>query len=108
MGCQMTSSLRPVAYCKLLAVGPKCKAVNTLACKGEDIHAVQITFLNGSQLAVHYFVIPELHAHVAAFGDFQAKVAYFDPGERGDPFGRTDSVMPWDREDEQHVLQDPR
>ena len=70
--------------------------------------AVQITFMDGSQLAVHYFVIPELRAHVAAFGDFQARTAYFGPEQGGDPFGRAHSVMPWDRETQQHVLQDPR
>ena len=70
--------------------------------------AVQITFMDGSQLAVHYFVIPELRAHVAAFGDFQARTAYFGPEQGGDPFGRTHSVMPWDRESQRHVLQDPR
>ena len=69
---------------------------------------MQVICLDGSQLAVHYFVIPGLRAHVAAFGDFQARVAYFGPEEGGDPFGRTYSVMPWDREDRRHVLQDPR
>lgn len=69
---------------------------------------MQVELLDGSQLAVHYFVIPELRSHVAAFGDFQARVAYFDPKEGGDPFGRTHSVMPWDREEQRHVLQDPR
>ena len=69
---------------------------------------MQVAFSDGSQLAVHYFVIPELRAHVAAFGDFQAHVAYFGPKQGGDPFGRTHSVMPWDRAEQRHVLQDPR
>ena len=69
---------------------------------------MQITFTDGSQLAVHYFVVPELRQHVATFGDFQARRAYLGPEEGRDPFGRAHSIMPWDREEQRHVLQDPR
>lgn len=74
----------------------------------QQVSPVQITFTDGSQLAVHYFVIPELRQHVAAFGGFLARKAYLGPEEGRDPFGRTHSVMPWDREDGTQVLQDPR
>ncbi len=69
---------------------------------------MQVTFTDGSQLAVHYFVVPELRQHVATFGDFQARRAYLGPEEGPDPFGRAHSIMPWDREEQRHVLQDPR
>ena len=71
-------------------------------------YAMQLAFTDESQLAVHYFVLPNLQQHVAAFGAFQAGRAYLGPKEGKDPFGRTHSVMPWDREEHKHVLQDPR
>ncbi|KAK9811264.1 hypothetical protein WJX72_000834 [[Myrmecia] bisecta] len=57
---------------------------------------------------VHYFILPPFRAHVAKFGNFQASTAWFDMSEGMDPFGRTSSVMPWDREEGKHVLDDPR
>lgn len=63
-----------------------------------------------SKAAVHYFVLPPMQTHVQRFGVFQASRAFFGAkaAEGADPFGRAPSIMPWDRERQQHVLQDPR
>ena len=68
-----------------------------------------LAFGDGSSLPVHYFVLPPFRAHVAKFGAFQASTAWLSPdGRTEDPFGRSRSVMPWDRAAGRHVLQDPR
>lgn len=69
-----------------------------------------LRFCDNSSLAVHYFVLPPLRAHVAKFGAFLADVAWLGDDEHDgtDPFGRSRSVMPWDRQSHRHVLQDPR
>ena len=56
-------------------------------------------------LAVHYMVVQPLRDLLENFGHFQATVAWFNDC---DPFGRGQSVMPWDRQTGQHVLHDPR
>ena len=57
-------------------------------------------------LAVHYMVLPPLHGLLEGFGRFQASVAWYN--DTSDPFGRGQSVMPWDAEAGRHVLHDPR
>ena len=56
----------------------------------------------------HYFVLPPFKAHVDRFGVFMANKAWLGPDQGVDPFGRTHSVMPWDRDLQKHVMQDPR
>lgn len=69
---------------------------------------LELLFNDSSLLAVHYFVLPPLRAHVDKFGAFLASRAWLGPDHGIDPFGRTHSVMPWDRDLQQHVMQDPR
>ena len=57
-------------------------------------------------LAVHYIVLQPLRSLLETFGRFQATTAWFN--DSGDPFGRGQSVMPWDRDAGAHVLHDPR
>lgn len=56
---------------------------------------------------VHYSVLPALSAQVAAVGKHWAEDAWL-PLEFPDPFGRAASVMPYDRRDRTHVLDDSR
>ena len=88
--------------------GLQCKTLISLCDIQAQTYAAQLDFTDKSQLAVHYFVLPNLRQHVALFGNFQAGRAYLGPKEGNDPFGRTHSVMPWDREEQKHLLQDPR
>jgi hypothetical protein len=69
-----------------------------------------LQYANAGQQAVHYFVLPPFKAHVDGFGAFQASKAWLEPADTGgeDPFGRSHSVMPWDRDRKKHVLHDPR
>lgn len=69
---------------------------------------LEVLFNDSSSLAVHYFVLPPLRAHVDKFGAFLASRAWLGPDKGIDPFGRTHSVMPWDRNLQQHIMQDPR
>jgi hypothetical protein len=83
-----------------------------LPLRGVTPGRVRITlgFSDGTTLPVHYFVLPPFRAHVARFGTFAASTAWLSPGADGteDPFGRSHSVMPWDRGAGKHVMQDPR
>ena len=45
--------------------------------------------------------------HLASVGKHWSEVAWL-PKEFPDPFGRGASVLPWDREDKRHRLNDPR
>ena len=85
-----------------------CPADFGLANKLPLTCCLQVTFADGSQLAAHYYVVPELRQHMTTFGAFQARRAYLGPEEGQDPFGRAHSILPWDREEQRHVLQDPR
>ncbi len=69
---------------------------------------VDLKFSDGSSLAVHYFVLPPFKAHVDKFGAFLAGRAWLGSVQGVDPFGRTHSVMPWDRDVQTYVMQDPR
>ena len=53
-----------------------------------------------------FYVLPPLDQHLATFGAFQASTAYYD--DDSDPFGRSPSVMPYNRHSKAHVLHDPR
>jgi hypothetical protein len=67
---------------------------------------VELRYSDGSYQVASYFVLPALNKHVATFGKFQATTAFYDDGS--DPFGRSPSVMPWNRAGKAHVLHDPR
>jgi hypothetical protein len=54
--------------------------------------------------AINYYVLPPLRDHITTYGNHAANVAWL-PRDFVDPFGRSASVMPWDREDGVHVLQ---
>ena len=66
-----------------------------------------INFENGAIASVHYFILPPLSIHSANYGIFAASTSWL-PRDFIDPFGRSGSFMPWDREDKVHVLQDGR
>eukprot|EP00873_Tetraselmis_striata_P027364 jgi/Tetstr1/447628/TSEL_034988.t1 len=62
---------------------------------------------DGSEAVAHYHVLPAFSEQVARLGRHWATAAWL-PREFPDPFGRSASVMPWDREDGRHILQDSR
>jgi len=66
-----------------------------------------ISLPDGSQAIAHYHVTPPFASQVAAVGSHWAQQAWL-PRDYPDPFGRSASVMPWDREDGGHVLDDSR
>jgi hypothetical protein len=68
---------------------------------------VVLNFSDGSIASVHYFALPALQDHSAKYGSFAASTSWL-PRDFQDPFGRSASFMPWDREDNVHVLQDGR
>lgn len=68
---------------------------------------LSLTFSDGSVNAVHYSVLPSLSAQIDAVGKHWANDAWL-PLEYDDPFGRAASVMPYDRHDRTHVLDDSR
>ena len=69
---------------------------------------VSVSFSDGTAWSGHYFVTPRSFAgQVAALGRHWSRDAWL-PREYPDPFGRSASVMPWDRERGERVLDDSR
>jgi len=75
---------------------------------------LRVGFSDGSEALAHYYILPPFERQVAALGAHLADVAWL-PREYPDPFGRSASVMPWDRsicpysgEPCGHVLNDAR
>lgn len=68
---------------------------------------ITLTFSDGSENQVHYSSLPPLAAQVAAVGRHWADDAWL-PRDYPDAFGRSASVMPYDRRDRTHVLDDSR
>ena len=68
---------------------------------------VEVHFSDGSTAAAHYLVLPPLTKQIERVTSHWADVAWL-PREYPDPFGRSASVMPWDREDRRHRLNDGR
>ena len=68
---------------------------------------VAVTFSDESVAYVHYLVVPPFATQVARVGDHWANDAWL-PRDFVDPFGRSASVMPYDRVDRVHVLADSR
>jgi hypothetical protein len=62
-----------------------------------------VTYADGLRQAIHTFVIPPETEQLRKLGEFHAKRQWFtDPN---DPFGRTDSFLPFNRETNAMVLQ---
>jgi hypothetical protein len=55
---------------------------------------------------VSMFVLPSFRAHVQTFGEFTAKNQWYD--DPNDPFGRSQSIMPYHWQLQQFVLQEDR
>jgi hypothetical protein len=66
-----------------------------------------VAFSDGTTASVHYYVTAPLQQLGALYGSFAATTSWL-PRSFVDPFGRSASFMPWDREDKVHVLQDGR
>lgn len=64
--------------------------------KGFGRLRARVTFSDGTSVSVHYFLLPPLAEQVTALGAHYADTAWL-PREFVDPFGRSASVMPWDR-----------
>ena len=54
---------------------------------------------------INYRTLPPFDQHLARYGDYQARTTFFTAE---DPFRRSPSFMPWDRELNKTVLNDPR
>ena len=70
---------------------------------------VSVSFSDGTTAVAHYAVPPKpsFSAQIGAVGEHWANDAWL-PRDFVDPFGRSASVMPWDRENKAHVLDDSR
>ncbi|XP_065177352.1 uncharacterized protein LOC135808135 [Sycon ciliatum] len=74
---------------------------------------VTVTYSDKTSSEVHYYILPPFTQQVSKLGRFYANVTWL-PRDYPDPFGRSASVMPWDRsmcDDGNvcgHVLQDAR
>ena len=66
-------------------------------CKPHFIYTIGVHFRysDGTFQVVNYRTLPAFHAHLQTYGKFQATNAYFSAP---DPFQRSPSVMPFDRE----------
>ena len=69
---------------------------------------LSVTFSDGSTAAAHYRVTPPLRAQTAAVAAHWSETAWLPREFQGDPFGRSASVLPWDREDLRIRLNDAR
>ena len=78
-----------------------------LSCSGRGRVTVNLHFSNEERMTVHYNIVPPFHEQVSQFGRFLANIAWL-PRDYPDPFGRSASVMPWDRSLSTHVLDDAR
>ena len=78
-----------------------------LAGTGHGRVRVEVAFADGTSAVAHYYVLPAFELQVANIGQHFAHVAWL-PRDFVDPFGRSASVMPWDRETKTHVLDDAR
>lgn len=81
--------------------------VAALAVGGRGRCRLSLTFSDGSVDQVHYSILPPMAKQVAAVGTHWAETAWL-PLDYPDPFGRAASVMPYDRHDRSHVLDDSR
>ena len=97
---------------KLLAVGkiaphqPNTSWVAIpLRAVGDGQARLTLSFSGGTTQVINYRTMPAFNQHLDTYSKFQSTKAFFsDP----DPFQRSPSVMPYDRELKKHVLDDPR
>ena len=82
-------------------------AVSAIAQGGRGRCRLSLHFSDGSTNQVHYSILPPLASQVALAGKHWSNEAWL-PLEYPDPFGRGASVMPYDRRDRMHVLDDSR
>jgi len=68
---------------------------------------ISITFSDESVVVAHYLVLPSLKTQVERVGTHWAEDAWL-PRDFPDAFGRSASVMPYDRHDRARVLDDSR
>ena len=68
---------------------------------------VVVSLSDGSSAVAHYLVVPPLPTQIQRVTTHWSEVAWL-PRDYPDPFGRSASVMPWDREDRRHRLNDGR
>ena len=68
---------------------------------------VTLIFADGTDAVAHYLALPAFPTLLAAAGNHWATKAWL-PRSYVDPFGRSASVMPWDRENNAWVLDDSR
>lgn len=71
-------------------------AAYALTVSGYGRCRVRIAFSDGTSTTAHYYILPPFRDQVSALGAHYADVAWL-PREFVDPFGRSASVMPWDR-----------
>ena len=57
-----------------------------------------VKFSDGTEAVANYHVLPPLHTQIDRVAHHWSEVAWL-PRDYPDPFGRSASVMPWDRED---------
>ncbi|CAF0936759.1 unnamed protein product [Adineta ricciae] len=55
---------------------------------------------------VSMFVLPSFRTHIQTFGEFNAKYQWYD--DPADPFGRSQSIMPYNWHSQQLILQESR
>eukprot|EP00911_Craspedida_sp_UC1_P001748 UC1_evm1s1333 len=67
-----------------------------IAISGQGRARANVHYSDGTQSSVHYFIVPPFTTQVSKFGAHLADVAWL-PRDYPDPFGRSASVMPWDR-----------
>ena len=64
-----------------------------------------LVYSDKSEQVINYRTLPAFDTHIDTYGSFQADTAFFT---EPDPFGRSPSFMPWDRELNKTVLDDKR
>ena len=67
---------------------------------------IELHYSDGTFQTVSFFVLPPLNTLMARYGRHAATTAFYT--DSSDPFGRAPSVMPWDRDAQQHVVHDGR
>merc|ERR1712166_996723 len=100
-----------VSEASVLQVGTQSQDGNytEVSLKGLSRGRCRLTLLfsDGSKNQVHYLVLPPFDQQIAAVGNHWAHDAWL-PRDYPDPFGRSASVMPYDRHDRSWVLDDSR
>lgn len=76
-----------------------------LQATGDGRPRVTLRYSDHSVQVLNYRTLPAFDEHIETFGRFQADTAFFTAS---DPFRRSPSFMPWDRELNKTVLNDKR